>query len=200
MFFQHKVWSSFEFVYVTTQVFVAIGTCFLAFFSAWVTYKAYKENNVANWLKLEFATLIENSKSSMTSLCINLRNNGKMPIRVSHAVVMFIGSNKILDNVYFSLKEEEEVGILNSATVCMEPVRIKQVAGELKNSFDVIDFYKDKIEHLDIGRIKRIRISVITNLKFYKYELNDEEMFNIISYLKDLKHNIKEEIEEVKEA
>lgn len=187
MLFEHHTWTSFEFVYVMTQVFVAIGTVFLAVFTAAVAYKSYKENWIADWLKLEFAYLTESKKNNMLNICLDLRNVGKMPIKVSHAVVFFLGTNRILDNMHFSSKELQEIPMMDLTPIILEPVKLKNVGAEVRNVYDVEEFHLEKLKDLDIEKVKRIRVGVVTNMKYYKFDLSEEEIFNMLQHLKEFR-------------
>ena len=190
---ENHLWTSFEAWYLVTQIFVALGTVFLSVFSALVTYKAYRDNNIDNWLHMEFSFFIDNTRNGITSLCMNLRNSGRIPIKVSNAVVFFLGNTKILENVAFGYKEIQEVDMMDMRPICLEPVRIKNTAGEIKNNaFDILDFYADKIETLDIDKIKRVRIGIVSNVKYHKFELSEEEVFNMVRYLREFKEHIEE--------
>ncbi|MDD4556559.1 MAG: hypothetical protein PHE89_04455 [Alphaproteobacteria bacterium] len=195
---ENHLWTSFEAWYLVTQIFVALGTVFLSVFSAMVTYKTYRDNNVENWLHMEFSFLIDNTRNGITSLCMNLRNSGRVPIKVSNAVVFFLGNTKILENVAFGYKEVQEIDVMDMRPICLEPVRIRNTNGDIKNNaFDVLDFYFDKIEDLDIDKIKRVRIGIVSNVKYHKFDLSDEEVFAMLRYLKEFKENIEENKEKL---
>ncbi|MFV0626475.1 MAG: hypothetical protein ACK5N8_03910 [Alphaproteobacteria bacterium] len=188
---ENHLWTSFEAWYLVTQIFVALGTVFLSVFSAMVTYKAYRDNNIDNWLHMEFSFFADNTRNNVPSLCMSLRNSGRIPIKVSNAVVFFLGNTKILENISFGYKELQEVDMMDMRPIFLEPVRIKNTAGEIKNNaFDIVDFYSDKIETLDIDKIKRIRIGVVSNVKYHKFELSEEEVFHMIRYLREFKEQV----------
>lgn len=191
-------WNSFEVAYIVTQSFVAIGTMLLCVFSAMVSYKAYMENNVENWLKLEFAYFSDNPKSGLPTLCLNLRDKGKIPLKVSNAVIFFLNTSKILESTSFAPKEVQEINMMDVKAVSMEPVRIRS-STDGKTTYNLEDFYEEKIRHLDVDKIKRVRVGVLSNVKYHKFELSEEEVFYVIKYIKEYKHNILKEIKEEKE-
>lgn len=197
---ENYVWSSFEVAYIITQTFVAIGTVFLSVFSAGVAYKAYKENDVDSWLKLEFAYFSDNTKTGLPSLCLNLRDNGKIPLKISNAVMFFMNNSKIMESASFASKEVQEVNMMDIKAVSMEPTKIKTASGGILTSFNVEDWFNEKVRHLDIDKIKRVRIGILSNVKYHKFELSEEEMFYMIKYLKEFKHNTIKKIEESKQT
>lgn len=182
-------WNSFEVAYIITQTFVAFGTVFLSVFSAMVAYKSYKDNDVKNWLSLEFAYFADNLETGVSSLFMNLRDNGRIPLKISNAVIFFLNNNKILGSASFSAKDVQEIGMMDMKAVVMEPVKLRSNGGSVAIPFESEDWYSDKIKDIDLDKIKRIRIGVVSNIKYHKYDLSEEEVYYMIKYLKEFKDN-----------
>ncbi|MDR1694494.1 MAG: hypothetical protein LBR70_04825 [Lactobacillaceae bacterium] len=191
------LWNSFEVSYIVTQTFVAIGTMLLCIFSAIVSYKAYRENNVENWLKLEFAYFTDNPKTGLPSLCLNLRDNGRIPLKISNAVMFFLDTSKIMESASFATKEIQEVNLMDIRAVSMDPTRIKS-ATDTKTTFNFADFYEEKVRHLDVEKIKRVRIGILSNVKYHKFELSEEEVYYMTKYMKEYKNAAKKRMAEEK--